>query len=375
MRILYLASKFAPELGGLQQFNLMASQLLAQRGHELVLATWTPAEQEDRKWPFPVYRLERGHHHRPHPVEPLSKILKTFSPNLVFISHTSRRLRLLYPFLDKKKIPIIGYCHQMNPSNRNRGTIRRFLLRRRYGFDRIPLVLTNSQVLKDSLEGVGVPKDRMQIIPPGFDPKHFRKDSALREKTRKGLEVEGKLVLLTVSRLIKAKGHERVLRVMPRLLDQFPNLLYWIVGDGSYRENLEQQTKDLKLQEHVRFLGAQKDPAAFYNAADLFVHPSNLRGKWVETFGLSILEAAACELPAIASRESGAREIIEHGKTGFLIDEDNEEELRESMRSSLAEEKKRHQMGEAARIRVNSLLTWDRCINGLESVLRSRALG
>src|SRR5690606_1840749 len=86
-----------------------------------------------------------------------------------------------------------------------------------------------------------------------------------------------------------------------------------LVGDGPERIAIENLCRKLQICEHVRFLGKQEAVEDLLAISDLFILPSES-----ESFGLSALEAMACEVPVISSNAGGISEVNMHGKTGFL---------------------------------------------------------
>jgi N-acetyl-alpha-D-glucosaminyl L-malate synthase BshA len=86
-----------------------------------------------------------------------------------------------------------------------------------------------------------------------------------------------------------------------------------LVGDGPERQKLEIQTRELHLEQDVRFLGKLDAVEELLSVCDLFVMPSEK-----ESFGLAALEAMACEVPVISSNTGGLPELIEQGVSGFM---------------------------------------------------------
>ena len=101
------------------------------------------------------------------------------------------------------------------------------------------------------------------------------------------------------------------------------------MGEGPDRQRLEDLTARLGLQTQVCFLGrlALSDIVELYNLADLFVMLSREEPPDVEGFGLVFLEAAACGLPSVGGRSGGIPDAIEEGKSGWLVDPCNTEEI------------------------------------------------
>lgn len=115
-------------------------------------------------------------------------------------------------------------------------------------------------------------------------------------------------VLLTVRRLIRRNGLDRLVAAMPEIVRQIPNALLVIVGKGEVREELEAQAQSLGMVEHMRFAGfvPDDDLPTYYCAADLSIMPTRA----LEGFGLPILESMACGTPVLGSAVGAIPEII-----------------------------------------------------------------
>jgi len=163
---------------------------------------------------------------------------------------------------------------------------------------------------------------RIRQLPCSIDLDRFRPgpvDPAL--VGRYGLG--GKRVLFTFGRLVsreRAKGMDEVMEAMPELLADVPDLVYLIGGDGPDRPRLAAKAESLGLGARVIFAGriAEEEKVAHYRLADAYVMPS--RG---EGFGIVLLEAMACGVPALASAKDGGREALLDGKLGLLVDPDD----------------------------------------------------
>jgi L-malate glycosyltransferase len=151
------------------------------------------------------------------------------------------------------------------------------------------------------------------VIPNFLDCGHWtaRPDPALRLQLCPPDRYEG--LLLHVSNLRPVKRLDAVVDVFARVRERHPVKLL-VVGDGPERPHLEQLATDANVSEHVEILGEQDDVRGILSVADVFLLPSAQ-----ESFGLAALEAMACGLPVVASRVGGLPEVIEHGRTGFLI--------------------------------------------------------
>lgn len=179
-----------------------------------------------------------------------------------------------------------------------------------------------------------VPIERTFVLPNCVDLDTFQpqpRDPALLE--RYGLK--SNQVILTVGRTAsqeRYKGFDEVIELMPRLLKQFPDLKYLIVGEGDDRPRLEAKAASYGVANHVIFTGQipECEKVAHYNLADAFVMPSTGEG-----FGIVLIEAAACGVPVIGSRADGSREALRDGLLGRLIDPRKPDELIEAVTAVL----------------------------------------
>jgi glycosyltransferase involved in cell wall biosynthesis len=128
-----------------------------------------------------------------------------------------------------------------------------------------------------------------------------------------GLEPGSQLVGV-VARLEPEKGHPTLLEAWPKVLRAVPDAYLLIVGEGSRRDALEAQARELRIAHRVVFTGRRDDIPEVTAALDVAVLPS-----YREAQGLSILEAMALSRPVVASDVGGIPEMIEDGVTGLLV--------------------------------------------------------
>jgi len=171
--------------------------------------------------------------------------------------------------------------------------------------------------------------------------------------------------LLIVGQLIRRKGIDIALSALSEMTD-----LPWrlnIVGDGDLRETLQRQVSSAGLATRVFFAGQVSDPSPWYTQSHLLLFPSRS-----ESLGLVLLEAMAFGLPAIAFRADGSRfanvneEIIENGKTGFLVA--NEREFRDMLRTAIGMPERLAHMGQNARAAVSVRYSWARHLERYEEL-------
>lgn len=181
-------------------------------------------------------------------------------------------------------------------------------------------ILPVSAFTRDVIHREGrVPLERMPVVPDTFREDAFApgpKPASLLQ--RHGLR-ENQPVILTVGRLSateRYKGHDQVLRAMPGMLRELPDLRYLIGGRGDDEGRLRALTSELGLEDHVTFTGfiPADELADHYRLCDLYVMPSTGEG-----FGIVYLEALACGRPCLVGSEDASPEAVDEGRLGFVV--------------------------------------------------------
>jgi N-acetyl-alpha-D-glucosaminyl L-malate synthase BshA len=162
---------------------------------------------------------------------------------------------------------------------------------------------------KDTYENFNIQKD-IKVIYNFIDFDRFKKTN--KDHFKKAIAPNGEKILIHVSNFRKVKRVEDVVYIFERVVKNIAAKLIF-VGDGPERQNVEMLCRQLGLCDHIRFLGKQDAVEELLAIADLFIMPSAS-----ESFGLSALEAMACEVPVISSNAGGLPEVNIHGLTGFL---------------------------------------------------------
>jgi phosphatidylinositol alpha 1,6-mannosyltransferase len=180
-----------------------------------------------------------------------------------------------------------------------------------------------------------------------FNPS--KRSTALRDTWKNG--DPSKIIVGFVGRLAQEKRVSDL-----KALQSNPNIQLVIVGDGPHRRKLEQQLPG------ALFLGFKngEELAQIYASFDLFIHPGPN-----ETFCQAVQEALACGIPAIVPRTGGPADLVAHGRTGYVIDIFNAEQLNRTVNLH-HERTDRKQMRIAARDSV-SMRTWNRINNELKA--------
>jgi glycosyltransferase involved in cell wall biosynthesis len=158
-------------------------------------------------------------------------------------------------------------------------------------------------------ESYHIPWSKIHVIPGGVDTSHFQ-SNLNRQDARLQLNwPQDRPILFTPRRLVHRMGLDKLITALVEVKKQVPEVWLAIAGKGPLRETLEQQVRDLNLEENVQFLGflPDEDLPIAYQAADLTVMPSQS----LEGFGLVLLESLACGTPALCTPVGGMPEVVE----------------------------------------------------------------
>jgi len=223
-------------------------------------------------------------------------------------------------------------------------------------YSRVNHVLAISDAVRlELLECLPIESNRLDVLHLGVDLKEFR-----RRETRKSDSV----VIGCTSRIEPEKGQRELVMAFNRLADEYPTARLQFAGgvtDRRYYEELQKVKMD-----RVDFVGVLEDVKQFLERLDIYVFPSH-----GEAFGLGLCEAMAFELPCIACRERGAKEIVEDGRSGILIEKGSIEELEKALRMLMSDQQLRKKVGRAARKRVESSFSWELHLQKLTGYYRN----
>lgn len=150
-----------------------------------------------------------------------------------------------------------------------------------------------------------------------YNPINAREILSLSEAKCDITKVQNTFVIVSVGRLEKVKGYDKLLSAFLKLKQTCNNAELWILGEGTQRENLETFIAENGLKDSVKLLGFQENPYNYLKQADLFISTS-----LVEGFSLAVAEAIVLGLPIISTATDGPKELLEDGKYGMLIDAD-----------------------------------------------------
>ena len=214
------------------------------------------------------------------------------------------------------------------------------------------LNLANSKFTETLIRNLGGAKARTAVIHPGFNPRPLEQIQPEIIQTIRARYGSGP-ILLTVGRLQRRKGQDHVIRALPTVIAQFPDLRYLIVGSshgGTEDLNiaLERLAEELGVRQHVVCIGEVpiEELRAYYAACDLFLMPARLEpGGDTEGFGIVFLEAGFLEKPVIGGNSGGIPDAIRHGENGLLVNGEQVNEIADGILQILLNPQRASEMG------------------------------
>jgi len=215
---------------------------------------------------------------------------------------------------------------------------------------------------------LGLPGERISVIPNGVDTARFAPDVAARSATRAALGIaDDAPLLVAVGRLEESKGFQLAVRALANLRTLWPAAQLAIVGEGSYRATLQREIDALGLGERVHVLGYRPNAElpALLTAADIFVMPSLCH----EAFPLTIVEALACGLPVLATNVGGIPSAITDEQTGLLLPMGDLVAWTAALDRLLRDERRRRAMGALARQVALARFSREQMVAATEQVL------
>jgi D-inositol-3-phosphate glycosyltransferase len=222
----------------------------------------------------------------------------------------------------------------------------------------------------------GADPSRIRIVAPGVDHAFFGPGDRRQARRALGLDGSGPL-LLFVGRIQPLKGVPVAVRTLASLIPDHPESRLVVVGGPSGPQGEVELARtralveELGLGEHVLFVPPQPHEllSTYYRASDVCLVPSRS-----ESFGLVALESAACGTPVVASDVGGLRSLIDHGRTGFLVEDPAPEAFAAWVRQILAEPLLAERLATGSVLRARRY-TWARAAHLLTEIYTDLTAG
>ena len=199
----------------------------------------------------------------------------------------------------------------------------------------------------------------VEMPPPMRDRREVRQQFGIPEHAR---------VIGTVGRISHQKGHAFLLHAFRAIHAQFPDTLLLIAGQGPLFAPMHALTRELGLADCVRFLGERTDIDALLACFDVYVQASLFEG-----MPNALMEAMAAGKPVIATAVDGSCELVEDGKTGWLIPPENAAMLADALRRALLHPAQAAEIGHAAAAHVTAAFSVEKMVEAYEGLFREFA--
>jgi len=362
---------FPPTLGGVASYlknlavNLPAEDLF-------VLAPETPNTKIDQEFKFSIFRRRLFFSLWPKwlpMIWHLWKICRREKIELIWAAQplpVGTAALILKKFL---KVPYFINTHGMDVLGPLKSGGRKLKVLRKV-LSEAEFITCNSEYTRGFLVQVGNFQEKIVKILPCADRGEI-KDRELKIKN----DFSGKKILLSVSRLVERKGQDMVIRALPQVLREVSDLVYVIVGDGNYRENLVKLVQELNLSQQVIFTGAvgREELAGYYHDCDVFIMTAREGPAGdVEGFGSVFLEAGLEGKPVVAGAVGGQAEAVVHSETGLIVDPVNIDEIAEAIIRLMKDGELRKNLGERGRMRAENDFRWEEEAEKLEKMVNKK---
>ena len=218
---------------------------------------------------------------------------------------------------------------------------------------RMDAIIAVAESLAEAMARRGIPRDRVTVIRNGLDLQAFVAPNLSPQRKRQlGADLgvpDGRRIIGSVGRLEPQKGYDLLLAAFARLLADAPDLHLIIVGDGSLRDALAAEARQLGVTDHVTFAGVRPDVTSLLRVFSLFVSSSRSEG-----MPMAVLEAAALDLPIVATAVGDVPYLIEDGVTGKLVPPGDPVALARAIDRVLGQPDRAPRLGAAAAERVRT---------------------
>jgi phosphatidylinositol alpha-1,6-mannosyltransferase len=341
MRVLFIARRFPPSVGGMERFAYSLSESLPDKDTELVKITWSGSSRLTLFFAIPWLFLkglwtlwtDRS-------IELIHMQDAVLSPPGWLLSKLSRR-----PWM------VVAHGLDLTFKLQFYQNVTIFFAKRAGAMVAISEATAHEARIR------GIQPNKLSIIPLGVDDEPKRPEDRGEILKAAGLTSTDQ-VLLTVGRLTKRKGVAWfITHVLPELP---PKVHYVVIGDGAQRPAIEAAIHKVGLDDRVHMLGAVSDTVKqqWLATADIFVMPNIMVPGDMEGFGIVAHEAAMAELPVVASDLEGITQAIQDSKNGLLLKPGDAQAYKTTLARLLGNSAKRQSLGKQARRYTKETFGW-----------------
>ncbi len=364
-RTIVLTGHFPPASGGVQTFTFELLRRLPADRLGVVAPYHPDARRVDATLDFPVYRR-----HGYLLTTQLGRVVEEFGATTGWIT-AAAPFGLFAPALRRAGVTRIvasshgqelGWLHVAPTRWAMRNVVRS-----------VDTFTYLTDYTRDQLYPVLRHADALAQLHGGVDTARFR-PGAGGELVRRLLGLGDRPTVISLSRLVRRKGHDMLLRAWPQVRRRVPGATLLIVGEGPMRRELQRLADGPAMGGSVLIIGRlpAAEVPAYLDAANVFVLPcrDNRGGLQSEGLGLAVLEASATGLPVVVGRSGGSREALLDDRTGHLVDGRDPASIADALVGLLNDPVRASRMGDHGRRWVSERWTWPAAALRLAALLR-----
>ena len=356
--------------GGIAEWALGISENLSSMNHQVTVLSKWQKQTDINIHKDKLFRLKRmaGHDWRKfrywYSLFYLWLFLRS-NPECYIIA-TTWELGYCFVFLKKyfplAKLVTIAHGREVTKLNKKK-ELKKF----RKTIETSLLVFGVSRFTRNAILGKinGESKHKIVCLPNDVDTKRFYYDDDYNQ-ILEYLEVpKGHKIIITLARIIERKGHDTVILCLPKVISQFPNTTYIIAGPRQerYYKKLIKLIEKLNLERNVIFTKFvnEDDLKKYYSQSDVYVMVSRtLPDGDSEGFGITFLEANACQCPVIGSYSGGIPDAVSDGISGYLVPPDDPDALAEKIIHIFSKPDLAEKLGEDGKKLIEEKFTWSK---------------
>lgn len=369
MKLMVVAPYFYPKIGGMENYAWNISKGLKDKyGWEIIVITSNHEEKQDKIETISgikIYRLSYWFKLSNTPINPywffqIKKIIKKEKPDIIN-AHTPVPFISDITALVKNKIPyVLTYQNDLVKDSKLLNTICKayYFFLGNFTLKSSHNIITSSELYAKTSPYLKTHSNKIKVIYPGVNINNNRnKKSELINKQKEK-------TVLFVGQLDKThshKGLDYLIKAILQVSSKIDNVRLLVIGKGNYIDHYKNLAQKIGVDKKIDFLGFVSDDiiSKYYNLSDVVVLPSYNEA---EGFGMVLIEAGVFKKPVIGTNVGGIGFVIDHNKTGLLVEPKNSEQLANAIIKILMNEELAKQFGENGYEKVINNFTWDRQI-------------
>ncbi|HUY01145.1 MAG TPA: glycosyltransferase family 4 protein [Candidatus Deferrimicrobium sp.] len=387
MNILQITPYFPPAwgFGGPVRHVYELSKFLAQKGHKVIVFT-TNKLTSSKIYPIfheikdhiEIYRFPVCLNYKGYWITPaLNRYLFKTKPDIIHIhSYRNYQSDIAYFFGKLKKVPFILTSHGSIRGEEEYNLKFSFYHLIRELYDK----LLGKRIIRSAAQLIAVDqselwhfsslsseKDKLNLIPNGINIDFFKNTPQFANLFREKNKIHEQFIL-SIGRLHRIKGYDFLIRAFKQILKEYKSLKLIIIGqDFGYKRNLVDLIQKLELNDSVILIDKIFDKLLIgaYSAASIYVQPSRF-----EVFGMALFEAAACEIPVIATNVGAFKNLITDGANGYIVNFNNIAKLKEICLELLRNESKAQEIGRNSRKLIKNAYSWKKIGVKIEKIYK-----